>query len=144
MDEPGYSDYFEEGVNVLLQIKTAELEDYDDAPSRVTYLTIYPENVKYLSVMMNADPDVIDDKDVIGYSGLSRITVLVNDDEGNPVPDVTLDMLVDPAEPTVSGTEITDANGKASYTFTAADIDKNREYQISVLASKSGYKNDIK
>lgn len=139
--EPGYNEEFENGVNVLLQINTAQLDEYDDAPTKLTLLTVYPEGVNFLAVQMDADPDVVDDKDSSGAAGITNIVVTVTDQDNLPVEGVTLDMLVDPAEPTLDGAGTTNADGQATYTFTAADVDEDKEYQVSVLATKDGYKN---
>ncbi len=137
----GFIPEYEDGVQALLNIKEAILEGYDQAPGKVTLIKIYPEDVNFLSVVMSATPDVVDDKDEAGQAGLATITVEVTDQDGFQVQDATVIVQVDPAEPTITPTEATtDQQGKATFTFTADDIDEDKVYTLSALALKATYK----
>ena len=130
------------GSGILIEIKSATLEEYDDAPGKLTLLTAYPEGVDFLAVQMEADPDVIDDKDAVGTPGQTSIVVTVTDQGNNPASDAEVVIQVDPKDPSISpATMITDQDGKATFILKAADIDEDREYAVSVIALKDGYKN---
>lgn len=144
---------FDNGVNVLLEIKTAIYEDYDDAWTVLELVTVYPNDVDFLVVNMEADPDVVGVEVEVPVvmpeggtrsdePGVSMITVTVTDPDGYPVEGAEIDMLVDPADPSLEGTGITDADGKAVYTFTIYDLWYDElDYRVSVLALKEGYEN---
>ncbi|MCK5039189.1 MAG: carboxypeptidase regulatory-like domain-containing protein, partial [Thermoplasmata archaeon] len=101
-----------------------------------------PTDFKFLAVMMYADPDVIDDKDASGISGMTTVEVLVFDPDNEPVSNASIVIQVDPKEPEISPAVVeTDSEGKAMFTFKAADIDGDKEYTVSVIAFRSGYKN---
>ncbi|MCK4758065.1 MAG: hypothetical protein KAS67_06425 [Thermoplasmata archaeon] len=130
------------GSGILIEIKSATLEEYDDAPGKLTLLTAYPEGVDFLAVQMEADPDVIDDKDAIGTPGQTSIVVTVTDQGNNPASDADVIIQVDPKDPSISpATAVTDQDGKVTFILKAADIDEDREYAVSVIALKDGYKN---
>ncbi|MCK5038193.1 MAG: hypothetical protein KAS16_03760, partial [Thermoplasmata archaeon] len=63
---PPTDEFTRNGSRIMIEIESAELDDsyeYDPAASKVTLVTAYPTDFKFLAVMMYADPDVIDDKD---------------------------------------------------------------------------------
>jgi hypothetical protein len=139
---PPTDEYVKNGSKILLEIKDATLEDYDAAPSKLSLLTVYPEGVPFLAVQMEADPDVIDDKDETGAAGLTSIVVTVTDQDNNPVADTNVIIKVDPNEPEITpATGLSDSNGRVTFSFTAVDIEEDKEYTTSVIAAKEGFKN---
>ncbi len=136
------ADNIKNGSGILLSIASAELEEYDTAPNKLTLMTAYPEGVDFLAVQMEADPDVIDDKDATGTAGLTSVVITVTDQSNNPVSGADVVIQVDPKEPDISPeVATTDSEGKASFSFKAKDIDEDKEYTVSVIAFKTGYKN---
>ncbi len=134
--------FIKNGSGIFIEIKSAILDKYDDAPGKLTLLTAYPEGVKFLAVQMVADPDVIDDKDAVGTPGQTSIVVTVTDQGNNPAGDAEVVIQVDPKDPDISpATTTTDQDGKATFILKAADLEEDREYSISVIALKDGYKN---
>ncbi len=139
---PSNAEFDKNGSGILIEIVSAELEGYDIAPNKLTLLTAYPEGVDFLAVQMEADPDVIDDKDATGTPGLTSVVVTITDQSNNPVSGASVVVKVDPNEPDVSPSEATtDSNGEATFTFKAVDIDEDKEYTVSVIAFKDGFKN---
>ncbi len=139
---PPTEEFIKNGSGILIEIQSAELEGYDIAPNKLTLMTAYPEGVDFLAVQMDADPDVIDDKDATGTPGLTSVVVTVTDQSGNPVSGANVVIQVDPKEPAVSpDIATTDSDGRATFSFTAKDIDEDKEYTVSVIAFKEGYKN---
>lgn len=135
------------GTVVLLQIKTAKYTApdnsniYESASSRVTLITIYPEDEKFLSVIMTTESDLIDpDVDASGTIGFTYADVFVNDQDGLPVADADVSIEANPA---ILGiypeNSKTDVNGKARFTINATDLPDNdgsvNEFVISVHAS---------
>jgi len=139
---PPTEEFTKNGSGILIEIKSAVLDEYDIAPNKLTLMTAYPEGVDFLAVQMEADPDVIDDKDATGTLGLTSVVVTVTDQSNNPVSGADVVIQVDPKEPSLSP-EIatTDSDGKATFSFTAKDIEEDKEYTVSVIAFKDGYKN---
>ncbi len=139
--EPGYLPDYENGTQVLFQIKDATYEGFSPALPKITLMKIYPKDIDFLSVMMSVNPDVVDDIDAAGQLGIALVDVWVTDQNGIETTDATVIVQVDPAEPTISPTEATtNSQGKANFTITAVDVDEDREYVILVLAKKAGYK----
>ncbi len=139
---PPTEEFVKNGSGILIEIKSAELEEYDDAPGKLTLLTAYPEGVDFLAVQMEADPDVIDDKDATGTPGQTSVVVTVTDQAGNPVANSDVVIQVDPKGPALTpATTPTDQDGKATFSFKAEDIDEDKEYAVSVIAFKDGFKN---
>ncbi len=137
------------GIEVIIQIKSATYwigdTEYNPAPSRLTLITVYPEEVPFLSVKMIADPDIIDpDLDYYGQIfGFTQIEVTVTDENGNPIQGATVALSVSPAIPTISPSEnLTNADGKVVFTLTATDLpnddDSIVEYQVTAYAEITG------
>ena len=145
--DPNDPDAAGNGSKVIIQIKSATYNDgdveYDQAPSRLTMITVYPEDVPFLSVKISADPDVIEpDINSDGVPGFTYIKVEVTDENGSPVEGATVAVAVSPAIPTISPNEdITDADGKVTFTLTATDEPNEDnsivEYQITAYAEPS-------
>ena len=143
--DPNNQDIVNNGTKVIIQIETATYDEgdhyYDPAPSRLTLITVYPEEVPFLSVRMSADPDVIDPdyNNIADAYGFVQIEVLVTDENTNPVPGADIAVYVTPAIPELSPTEaVTDADGKATFTLTSTNLpdddDSTREYIITAYA----------
>ena len=143
--DPSDPDAAENGSKVIIQIKSASYFEgetvYDPAPSRLTLITVYPEGQSFLSVSMEANPDIIDpDVSADGETfGFTYIEVTVEDENGDPVSGATVAVTVSPAIPEISpGETTTNADGMASFTLTATnepdDDNSVVEYQITAYA----------
>ncbi len=136
-DELLYPDLYKNGSGILIEIKSAEIEGYDDAPNKLTLMTAYPEGVDFLAVQLEANPDVVDDKDAADAPGLTSVTATVtkNGNDYEPLSGMNVVIQVDPEGPIVSPLfATTDSNGEATFSFQAADIDADKEYTVSVIA----------
>ncbi len=133
------------GSSVLIEIASAELYGYDDAPSKITMLTVYPDDIDFLTVHMEAEPMTIDDTDATGALGISNIVVSVTDRSNDPIigAEVTiqLDSLYSPSPSISPVLATTGSDGTAVFTFEAAELwdEEDREYSVSVLATKDDY-----
>jgi len=118
---------------VILNIREATYSvddiEYDPAPSVLALLTVYPVEVEFLSVTVNAEPDVIDpDVDEDGVPGFTVVEVLVDLHSsafpgGNPVSGIDVFVTIDPAIPTITPeSATTDGNGRATFTVTSTDL----------------------
>ena len=140
--DPTNPDIATNGTQVIIQIRSATYSsgdtEYDPAPPRLTLLTIYPEDVPFLSVAMNADPDIIDpdiSSDGATY-GFTYIEVEVTNENGDPVSGATVAVDVSPAIPAITPAEaITDADGKATFTLTATDLPENDDSIVEYLVT---------
>ncbi len=143
--DPNDNDAVNNGSQVTIQIKTATYwsgdTEYDPAPSRLTLITVYPEEVPFLNVKMSADPDVIDpDISSDGQTfGFTYIEVEVTDENGDPVQGATVSVSVSPAIPTLTPThDTTDLDGKVTFTITATDLQNDdgsiAEYLVTASA----------
>ena len=139
---PPTDEFIKNGSHVLIEIKSAELDVYDPASSRVTLVTVYPESVPFISVTMEADPDVIEDRGPSGVPGMTAVVVSVFDHHDNPMANASVVVQTDPKGPEISPETLeTDSGGKASFTFQSVNLVEDKEYVVSVIAFKSGYKN---
>jgi ABC-type transport system substrate-binding protein len=124
----------EYGVTVVLNVRGATYTDpndleYDPAPSRLTLIQVYPESVKFISMTMSVDPDVIDpDIDGEAQAGMTQVTVQVKvhtdaEPNGIPVENCTVDLEVDPTIPIIEPLSTrTDGAGRATFTVTSTDL----------------------
>ncbi|MCK4757124.1 MAG: hypothetical protein KAS67_01590, partial [Thermoplasmata archaeon] len=139
---PPTMDHQENGSMVFIEVKSATSEGYDDAPGKLALITVYPDIVPFLTAQIYAEPDVIEDIDVTGTPGTTNIVVTVKDKHGVPANGATVIIKVDPSEPNITPESAkTDSTGSAKFTFNAANVDEDKEYLVSVIAYKEGYKN---
>ncbi len=139
---PPNTEFIRNGSGILIQINSAELEGYDPAPNKLTLITAYPDEVKFLSMSMEADPDVIMDNDTVGNPGLANIIVTVTDQDEIPVMGADVVIQIDPKIPDISpAIATTDGSGKVMFSLRAKDLEEDREFTISTIAFKTGYKN---
>ncbi len=138
---PPTQDYLN-GSGTLIEIKSVTLEGYDDAPSKLTLMTVYPNIVPFLTAQIYAELDVIEDVDVTGTLGTTKVEVTVKDKHGNPTEGATVVIEVDSYESNITPESAkTNSTGSANFTFSAANIDEDKEYLVNVIAYKEGYKN---
>ncbi len=140
-------DNINNGTTVIINLRLATYSfdgiEYDPAPSLLALVTIYPENVDFLSVTISAEPDVIDpDVDEDGIQGFTIVEVLVELHSGaypggNPVSGIEVYITVSPAVPNISPeSATTDSNGKATFTVTSTDLpdDDGSQYEFQIYA----------
>ncbi|MCK5397494.1 MAG: hypothetical protein KAJ33_04530, partial [Thermoplasmata archaeon] len=138
---PSTQDYLN-GSRALIEIESVTLEGYDDAPSKIMLVTVYPNNVSFLTAQISSELDVIEDLDVTGTPGTTNIVVIVKDKHGNPTNGATVFIWVDPSGPSITPESAkTDSTGSAEFTFNATNTEEDRDYRVSVIAYKEGYKN---
>ena len=122
-------DTFNNGSNVIIQIISAtyespDYEDYEPAPSRLTLIRVYPEDVQFLAVALSADPDVINpditsDGNILGFT---YVDVQVDDQNGDSVEGAGVSLYITPKGPSVEPqNQNTDEDGIARFTITAID-----------------------
>ncbi|MCK5037477.1 MAG: hypothetical protein KAS16_00095, partial [Thermoplasmata archaeon] len=99
---PPTSEFLRNGSGILLEVCSAELDEYDPAPNKLVLITAYPDEIKFTAISMEADPDVILDNDTAGNPGLANIIITVTDQDKNPVKGADVVIQVDPKEPIVS------------------------------------------
>ncbi|MCK5398017.1 MAG: Ig-like domain-containing protein, partial [Thermoplasmata archaeon] len=143
-------DYLENGMKTIIQIKSATYDDgcsyYDPAPPRLTLITVYPEDVSFLSLTMSADPDIIDpDYSEENGFGFTYVYVFVKDQNGAVVTGAVVALSISPAIPDIEPAEIlSDENGKARFKITATDEPNDSgesvEYQVTAYAQYKDYK----
>ncbi len=118
-----------DGVQEILKIKEAKYTSpggikYDDAPSRLAFLRIFPAGAEYLSVSLLADPIIIN-PDIAGNGtlGSTSVEVTVRDNNGDLVHGSEVTLTASPADISIIPTEqFTDANGKATFMITSIDL----------------------
>lgn len=143
--DPSDPELLANGTQAIIQIKEAKFTgadgtEYDAAPSRLTLIRVFPEGAKFLSVMVNVDPDVIDpDIGLDDTLGFTNVYVTVTNENGDPVSGSTVALKVSPEVPTITPeTLLTDADGKATFKVTATDLpdDDNsiKEYVLTAVA----------
>ena len=138
------------GTQVIIQIKSATYYDgywdYDQAPPRYTLITVYPEEVPFLSITMNADPDIIDpDYSEENGFGFTYVDVFVKDENGDAVEGAIVAVSISPAIPNIEpATAISNENGMARFRIIATDLPDNDseavEYLVTAYAVYSNYK----
>jgi len=148
--DPKDPDAMENGTQAVIQIEYATYTDgdreYDPAPPRLTRITVYPEDVRFLNVRISADPDIIDpDYSEENGFGFTCVDVVVEDENGDAVQGAIVAVWISPAVPTMEPAEnITDENGRARFILTAVDLPEDSgevvEYLVSALAQCSDYK----
>jgi len=142
--DPTAPDMVKNGTQAVIQIVKATFSsgttEYDDAPSRLSLVRVFPEGAEFLSVSMSVDPDVIDpdiaEDETLGFS---FVEVKVVNQNGDPLPGASVALLVSPDVPTITpATQITDQDGKATFTVTATDLPENddsvKEYILTAIA----------
>ncbi|MCK4266406.1 MAG: hypothetical protein KAX31_03935, partial [Thermoplasmata archaeon] len=101
-------------------------------------ITIYPEDVRFLSMKLSADPDVIDpDINEDESPGFTYVEILVEDEKGDPASGVMVVAEVSPAIPSIGPeSALSDADGRASFKLTATDLpeDNGDVVEYSVIA----------
>ncbi len=139
---PSITEFVKDGHNILIEIKSVEMDGYEPAPNELTLLTAYPEKVRFLTIRMEAEPDVITDNDTAGNLGLASIIVIVTDQDNFPVAGATVAIQIDPQGPPVTPiTGLTDESGIMIFQVKSVDLQEDREYTVSTIAFKNGYKN---
>ena len=105
-------------------------------------MTVYPESVNFLTVLVEADPDVINDIDLAGDMGRTKVLVTVMDQNSIAVDGAMVVATILPNEHNITlESAVTDHEGIATFTFAAEDVNEDMEYIMGVVASKIGYKN---
>jgi peptide/nickel transport system substrate-binding protein len=145
--DPTDPEIIKNGTQAIIQIKEAKYTSpppaetkYDDAPSRLALIKVFPEGAKFLSVSLLADPDVIDpDIAEDGTLGFTYVEVTVRNENGDPVSGSSVALSASPAVPTITPTEqTTDTDGKATFKVQATDLANNDgsivEYVIKAIA----------
>ncbi len=133
------------GTQAIIQIKEAKYTSpggtkYDDAPSRLALIKVFPEGARFLSVSLNADPDVINpDMSEDGALGFTYVVVTVNDENHNPVFGASVALTASPAVPTIEpADQTTNEDGEARFKVTATDLPDNDgtvvEYVLTAIA----------
>lgn len=147
---PPTPDNLANGTTVILNIKVAEYTSptgiiYDPAPSRIALITIFPEDVDFLSVWLTANPDIINpDIDETGEFGFTYMEVLVKlhttaSPHGDPVVGIDVYVEVTPDVPNIEPTQATtDGSGIARFKVTSTDLpdddDTTREFLVIAQA----------
>jgi len=143
--DPTNPDVVKDGTQAIIQIEKATYTSqtgtaYDDAPSRLALIKVFPVGAKFLSVSLTADPDVINpDIDEAGTLGFTYVVVTVEDESGAPVYGASVALTASPAVPTITpGDQTTDQDGSATFKVTATDLPDNDgtnvEYVLTALA----------
>lgn len=137
----------ENGTQVVIMIKSATYStgdtEYDPAPPRLTLITVYPEEVSFLSVSIRAEPDIIDPD--VGYGGtfgFTYIEVEVTDQNGEPILGATVTVSVYPAIPVLTPiSDTTDQDGKVRFILNATDLSEDIECLVTAYAEYIRYPN---
>ncbi len=143
--DPTDPDIVRNGTQAIIQIEKATYTSstgtqYDDAPSRLALIKVFPVGASFLSVSLTADPDVINpDIDEAGTLGFTYVVVTVEDESGAPVYGASVALTASPAVPTITpGDQTTDQDGTATFKVTATDLPDNDgtnvEYVLTALA----------
>lgn len=126
------------GSQAIISITTAKYtsdtgQAYDDAPARLTVVTVYPTDAQFLSVAMsfNENPDVIDDVTAEGTNGFTQVEVTVTDQTGLAVYNSSVKLTASPAILNITPEiQYTDANGKATFKIVATNLENNDGTQV--------------
>ncbi|MBU4070887.1 MAG: Ig-like domain-containing protein [Candidatus Thermoplasmatota archaeon] len=114
------------GSLALIQITSAITDawEYSPAPPRYLLVTVYPEEAKFISLSIRADPDIIEDLGADGLTpGFTYVDVDITDQDGNPVPGATVNLSSSSGALDISPFEmLADQDGKARFTVTAANL----------------------
>jgi ABC-type transport system substrate-binding protein len=123
---PPTPDNIRNGTLAYLQITSATWydRDYSPAPPRFILVIVYPEDAKFMSVSIAADPDVIDDVGSdLETPGFTYVDVEVRDQDGNPVVGALVNLTCVPDTATIPSNEArTDPDGKVRFTVTAPQL----------------------
>ncbi|MBU4591450.1 MAG: hypothetical protein KKH41_02585 [Candidatus Thermoplasmatota archaeon] len=114
------------GTPAFIQITSAttDLWEYSSAPPRFILVTVFPEEAKFISVRMLADPNVIEDVGAdMETPGFTIVDVEVKDQDGVVVPGALVNLTTDSGALDISPFEmLADQDGKARFTVTAANL----------------------
>lgn len=89
------ADNIANGSLAFIQIRSATCErwDYAPAPPRFILVTVYPEEARFITVKITADPDVIEDVGADGTTpGFTYLDVEVRDQDGLPCENASVNL----------------------------------------------------
>ncbi len=127
---------------VKISVKSATLAGYRPALPVEFTVTVFPERMRTLFIEASADPDTITAMDSSGNQGFSHINIRVRDGANMPVDGAVLRIRAGDSNITLSAPEArTDDGGSATLTVYAAEVMETAECNITINATKGGFRN---
>ncbi|MDD4307349.1 MAG: ABC transporter substrate-binding protein [Thermoplasmata archaeon] len=133
---------FNNWLAVTITIKSATMEGYGHASESQATVTVFPDRLRTMTVWAISVQDVISDTDSLGNPGFTLIEVYVVDQGNVPVSGATVTLRtggtnLTAAEPTAW----TDSSGSAIFKLTASPVSAEQSIQVTINATKTGFKN---
>jgi hypothetical protein len=134
------------GTMAFIQITSATCDswDYSPAPPRYILVWVYPEEAKFISLSISADPDIIEDLGADRTTpGFTNVVVEVTDQGGLKVPGARVNLSCSSSAIEISPFEaIADIEGKATFKVTATNLSNDdgsvAEFFLTAQASTTG------
>ncbi len=128
--------------SVTLTVTSATLAGYRPAVSVTFTITIFPERLRTLLIRAAADPDTVTARDHSGNAGFTYLNIMVRDAANMPVDGAVLRLSTRDGNVTLGAAEArTDSGGSASVTVYAADVESLADCNITINATKGGFRN---
>jgi ABC-type transport system substrate-binding protein len=143
---PPTPDNIRNGTMAFIQITSATCDSwgYSPAPPRYILVWVYPEEAKFISLSISADPDIIDDLGADRTTpGFTNVVVEVTDQGGLKVPGARVNLSSSSSAIVISPFEaLADQDGKATFRVAAANLSNDdgsvSEFVLTAQASTTG------
>ncbi|MBI5000843.1 MAG: Ig-like domain-containing protein [Euryarchaeota archaeon] len=121
---------------VGISVASASKEGYDIAPGKLVPISIVRADVDFLALKIELDTDVVNEKESTSFTVTVRNGRLAN---RPPVEGVALTAQASGTSKVTPATATTDADGKATFTFTAPDVEANTPFEVLINAELAPY-----